>query len=151
MSVINTPPQDRLPIKTILAERDSELIKNALMRELSRDGQAYFIHNSVETIHKVADEIRALLPNARVGVGHGQMPPDEIDSIFHLFKQGELDILVATTIVENGVDIPNANTILIDRSDAFGMADLYQLRGRVGRWNRPAYAYFLVPKNRELH
>lgn len=151
MSVINTPPQDRLPIKTILAERDFELIKNSLMRELSRDGQAYFIHNRVETIHKVADEIRALLPDARVGIVHGQMPPDEIDSIFHHFKQGELDILVATTIVENGIDIPNANTILIDRSDAFGMADLYQLRGRVGRWNRPAYAYFLIPKNRELH
>lgn len=150
MSVINTPPQDRLPIKTILAERESELIKNALMRELARDGQAYFIHNRVETIHKIADEIRALLPDAKIGVGHGQMPADEIDAIFHRFKQGEIDILVATTIVENGVDIPNANTILIDRADAFGMADLYQLRGRVGRWNRPAYAYFLVPKNREL-
>lgn len=150
MSVINTPPQDRLPIKTILAERDPELIKNALMRELARDGQAYFIHNRVETIHKVAEELRTLLPNARIVVGHGQMPPDEIDAIFHQFKQGEVDILVATTIVENGVDIPNANTILIDRADAFGMADLYQLRGRVGRWNRPAYAYFLVPKNRSL-
>ena len=150
MSVINTPPQDRLPIKTILAEKDPELIKNALLRELARDGQAYFIHNRVETIHKVADEIRALLPAARVEVGHGQMPPDAIDAIFHRFKQGEIDILVATTIVENGVDIPNANTILIDRADTFGMADLYQLRGRVGRWNRPAYAYFLVPKNRSL-
>jgi transcription-repair coupling factor (superfamily II helicase) len=150
MSVINTPPQDRLPIKTILAERDPELIKNALMRELARDGQAYFIHNRVETIHKVANELRTLLPHARIVVGHGQMPPDEIDAIFHQFKQGEADILVATTIVENGVDIPNANTILIDRADAFGMADLYQLRGRVGRWNRPAYAYFLVPKNRSL-
>ena len=150
MSVINTPPQDRLPIKTILAEKDSELIKNALLRELARDGQAYFIHNRVETIHKIADEIRALLPAARIEVGHGQMPPDALDAIFHRFKQGEIDILVATTIVENGVDIPNANTILIDRADAFGMADLYQLRGRVGRWNRPAYAYFLVPKNRSL-
>lgn len=150
MSIINTPPQDRLPIKTILAERDPELTKNALLRELARDGQAYFIHNRVETIYKVADEIRTLLPSARVAVGHGQMPPDEIDAIFHQFKQGEVDILVATTIVENGVDIPNANTILIDRADAFGMADLYQLRGRVGRWNRPAYAYFLIPKNREL-
>lgn len=150
MSVINTPPQDRLPIKTILAGRDQELIKNALLRELSRDGQAYFIHNRVETIHNIADELRALLPAARIGVGHGQMPPDEIDAIFHSFKQGDIDILVATTIVENGIDIPNANTILIDRADTFGMADLYQLRGRVGRWIRTAYAYFLVPKNRSL-
>ncbi|WP_194847260.1 transcription-repair coupling factor [Candidatus Neptunochlamydia vexilliferae] len=150
MSVINTPPQDRLPIKTILAERDDELIKNALLREMARDGQVYFIHNRVETIHKVADHIRTLVPNARVIVGHGQMTPDEIDMIFHQFKEGEADILVATTIVENGIDIPNANTILIDRADAFGMAALYQLRGRVGRWNRPAYAYFLVPKNRTL-
>ncbi|MCB1107608.1 MAG: transcription-repair coupling factor [Chlamydiia bacterium] len=151
MSVINTPPQDRLPIKTILAERDGEVIKNALLRELARDGQAYFIHNRVETIYKIAEELRALIPNARIAVGHGQMPPEELDIIFHQFKKHEIDILVATTIVENGIDIPNANTILIDRSDAFGMADLYQLRGRVGRWNRPAYAYFLVPKNRELH
>ncbi len=150
MSVINTPPQDRLPIKTILAEREPELIKNALLRELARDGQAYFIHNRVETIYKIAEELRTLLPAARIAVGHGQMSPNEIDAIFHSFKQGEIDILVATTIVENGVDISNANTILIDRADAFGMADLYQLRGRVGRWNRPAYAYFLVPKNRSL-
>jgi len=91
-----------------------------------------------------------MLPDARVAVGHGQMPSHNLDVIFHQFKNGELDILVATTIVENGVDIPNANTILIDRADTFGMADLYQLRGRVGRWNRPAYAYFLIPRNREL-
>ncbi len=150
MSVINTPPQDRLPIKTILAEREEELIKNALLREMARDGQVYFIHNRVETIHKVADQIRTLVPNARVIVGHGQMSPDEIDTIFHQFKEGKADVLVATTIVENGIDIPNANTILVDRADTFGMAALYQLRGRVGRWNRPAYAYFLVPKNRTL-
>ncbi|MEM8727867.1 MAG: transcription-repair coupling factor, partial [Chlamydiota bacterium] len=150
LSVINTPPQDRLPIKTIIAERDSKLIKNGLLRELARDGQAYFIHNRVETIHKIADEIRSLLPTATVEVGHGQLSSDALDAIFHRFKQGEIDILVATTIVENGVDIPNANTILIDRADTFGMADLYQLRGRVGRWNRPAYAYFLVPKHRSL-
>ena len=150
MSVINTPPQDRLPIKTILAEREGELIKNALLRELARDGQAYFIHNRVESIYKIVEEIEKLVPAAKVAAVHGQMPADSIDAIFQAFKDGETDVLVATTIIENGIDIPNANTILIDRADAYGMADLYQLRGRVGRWSRPAYAYFLIPKNREL-
>ncbi len=150
ISVINTPPQDRLPIKTILAERDPPLIQNALMRELSRDGQAIFIHNRVESIFQVSDELQKLLPQARIATGHGQMPSDEIDTVFHAFKKGEADILVATTIIENGIDIPNANTIFIDRADKFGLADLYQLRGRVGRWNRPAYAYFLIPKGKEL-
>lgn len=150
ISVINTPPQDRLPIKSLIAERESQLIKNALLRELSRDGQAFFIHNRVETIFRIADEIQNLLPEARVVTGHGQMSAEELDSVFHAFKSGQADILVATTIIENGIDIPNANTILIDRSDTFGLADLYQMRGRVGRWNRPAYAYFLVPKAREL-
>jgi transcription-repair coupling factor (superfamily II helicase) len=150
ISVINTPPQDRLPIKSLIAERDLQLIKNALLRELSRDGQAYFIHNRVETIFRISEEIQNLLPEARVVAGHGQMSADELDSVFHSFKSGQADILVATTIVENGIDIPNANTILIDRADTFGLADLYQMRGRVGRWNRPAYAYFLVPRAREL-
>ena len=150
VSVINTPPQDRLPIKSHIVERQPTVIQNALLRELSRDGQAYFIHNRVETINKVAEELQKLVPQARIVVGHGQMSADELDKVYHLFKRGDADILVATTIVENGVDIPNANTILIDRSDTFGLADLYQLRGRVGRWNRPAYAYFLVPFRREL-
>ncbi|MBI2742824.1 MAG: transcription-repair coupling factor [Chlamydiales bacterium] len=150
ISTINTPPQDRLPIKTIIIERESSTIHNALLRELSRDGQAFFIHNRVETIFNVTDEIQKLLPQAQIVTGHGGMSSDELDTVFHAFKKGSADILVATTIVENGVDIPNANTIIIDRADTFGLADLYQLRGRVGRWNRPAYAYFLVPKQREL-
>lgn len=150
ISVINTPPQDRLPIKTILVERDPATVTNALLRELSRDGQVYFIHNRVESIYQVSDELKKLMPQARVVTGHGQMNLDEIDTVFHTFKKGDADILVATTIVENGIDIPNANTILIDRADQFGLSDLYQLRGRVGRWNRPAYAYFLVPRLREL-
>lgn len=149
ISVINTPPQDRLPIKSIITKRDLPLIKNALLRELSRDGQAYFIHNRVETIFRVTEEIQKLLPEARIVTGHGQMSADELDTVFHSFKSGQADILVATTIIENGIDIPNANTILIDRADTFGLADLYQMRGRVGRWNRPAYAYFLIP-GREL-
>jgi len=150
MSTISTPPQDRLPVKTIIAEMDNELITNALLRELSRGGQAFFIHNRIETIYGKADAIGKLVPSARIGVVHGQMDPDDIDSIFHRFKVGEIDLLFATTIVENGIDIPNANTILIDRADTYGLADLYQLRGRVGRWNRAAYAYFLIPKNAKL-
>jgi transcription-repair coupling factor (superfamily II helicase) len=150
MSVINTPPQDRLPIKSIIAETDPELIQNALMRELSRGGQAFFIHNRVETIYGKANDLQKLVPAARVGVVHGQMDADDIDVLFHRFKQGEIDLLFATTIIENGIDIPNANTILIDRADTYGLADLYQLRGRVGRWNRAAYAYFLIPKHVRL-
>lgn len=150
MSVISTPPQDRVPIKTVIAEPSDQLLRTALLRELARDGQAYVIHNRVETIFDLASKIKDLLPKARVVVGHGQMSADELDTVFHAFKSGRADILVATTIVENGIDIPNANTILIDRADRFGLADLYQLRGRVGRWNRRAYAYFLVPNQRTL-
>lgn len=150
MSVIATPPQDRLPIKTVLAEPSDNTLKTALLRELARDGQAYIIHNRVETIFAVADRIKTMLPQARIAVGHGQMSSKEIDEVFHAFKSGRADILIATTIVENGIDIPNANTILIDRADTFGLADLYQLRGRVGRWNRRAYAYFLVNNLRVL-
>lgn len=150
MSVISTPPQDRLPVKTILAETDPELIQNALLREFARGGQAFYIHNRVESIYTRAEQVQKLVPNARIGVVHGQMDADAVDSIFHKFKQGEIDLLFATTIVENGVDIPNANTILIDKADTYGLADLYQLRGRVGRWNRAAYAYFLTAKNVRL-
>lgn len=148
MSIINTPPQDRLPIKTVITEPNDNILKNALLRELTRDGQAYYIHNRVETLTDVASHIKQLLPGARVATVHGQMTSDAIDQVFHAYKSGKIDILVATTIVENGIDIPNANTMLIDNADHFGLADLYQLRGRVGRWNKRAYAYFLV---RRLH
>ncbi|MBN2479738.1 MAG: transcription-repair coupling factor [Parachlamydiales bacterium] len=150
MSIINTPPQDRLPIKTILSENDDEVIKNAILRELSRNGQVFFIHNRVESIHLRAKHIQSLIPNVKIQIVHGQMSSDAVDEIFHKFKKGEIDILFSTTIVENGIDIPNANTILIDRADAFSLADLYQLRGRVGRWNRSSYAYFLTPKRKEV-
>ena len=150
MSVISTPPQDRLPVKTIIAETDMDLIQNALLREFSRGGQAFYIHNRVETIFQRAEQIEKLIPAARIGVVHGQMDSDDIDPVFHKFQHGELELLFATTIVENGIDIPNANTILIDRADTYGLADLYQLRGRVGRWNRAAYAYFLIQKNANL-
>lgn len=150
LSTINTPPQDRLPIKTVIADPDDFVIQTALMRELNRDGQAYFIHNRVETIYEAAEKLKRLVPKAKIVVGHGQMSGDEIDLVFHSFKKGDADILVATSIVENGIDIPNANTILIDNASMFGISDLYQLRGRVGRWNRRAYAYFLIPTKRSM-
>jgi transcription-repair coupling factor (superfamily II helicase) len=150
MSVINTPPQDRLPIKTMIVEPNVKVMQQALQRELAREGQVYIIHNRVETIYEYAASIQTLVPQARIIVGHGQMSAEEIDHVFHTFKQGNADILVSTTIVENGVDIANANTILIDRADRFGLSDLYQLRGRVGRWNRPAFAYFMIKKFHQL-
>jgi len=150
ISVINTPPHDRLPIKTIISKREDHVIKNALLRELMRDGQTFFLHNRVESIDQVATQLKKLVPLARILVAHGQMPSREIDTVFHAFRQGEADILVATTIIESGIDIPNANTILIDRADHFGLADLYQIRGRVGRWKRRAYAYLLIPKSGRL-
>ncbi|MBT3394195.1 MAG: transcription-repair coupling factor [Waddliaceae bacterium] len=147
MSTVNTPPHDRLPIQTVVCEGLDDIMQAALLRELSRDGQAFVIHNRVETIYNMADRIQKLLPQARIIVAHGQMHADAINTAFHTFREGKADILLATTIVENGVDVPNANTIIVDRSDMFGLAALYQLRGRVGRWNRQAYAYFLVPNN----
>ena len=150
ISVINTPPYDRIPIKTVITEPTDQLLKEALIRELSRDGQAYVIHNRVETIYSMADRIGKLVPQAKIVVGHGQMSSKELDGVFHAFKSGQADILVATSIVENGIDIPHANTILIDRADHFGLADLYQLRGRVGRWNRQSFCYFLIKKIHSL-
>jgi transcription-repair coupling factor (superfamily II helicase) len=150
LSIISTPPMDRLPIQTILAEYDTDVIAHALKREYLRDGQSFFIHNRVETIAEKAAEIQKLLPEATIAICHGQMPADLIDKVFHTFKSGQIDILVATTIVESGIDIPTANTILIENAHQFGIADLYQLRGRVGRWNRSAYAFLLLPKNRTL-
>ncbi|MFY7842607.1 MAG: transcription-repair coupling factor [Rhabdochlamydiaceae bacterium] len=150
ISVINTPPQDRLPIKSIIAEKDPTLIQNALIRELSRGGQAYFIHNRVDNLPKIAENLKTQVPQAKISVAHGQMDPQDLEQTFLSFKKGETNILLATTIIENGVDIPNANTILIDQADSFGLADLYQMRGRVGRWNKPAYAYFLTAPRKVL-
>lgn len=144
VSTIYTPPQDRLPIKSVIIEPNEQILQTALLRELSRGGQSYVIHNRVETLFEMAAHIQKLVPNGRVIAAHGQMDGDEIDEKFHAFKQGRADILVATTIVESGIDIPNANTIIIDQADKFGIADLYQLRGRVGRWNRRAFCYFVV-------
>lgn len=150
LSVINTPPRDRQHVATIIAPASDELIQAALLRELHRQGQIFVIHNRVESLPLWQERLQRLIPQARIAMAHGQMNAESIDSVFHSFKSGEADILLATSIVENGIDIPNANTLIVDRSDAFGLSDLHQLRGRVGRWNRKAFAYFLYPPSRVL-
>lgn len=147
MSTIETPPQDRLPVETIVIPFDEEAIRNALRRELNRQGQIYFLHNRVGTINTMAQRIQKLVPDARIVVGHGQMEARELESVMRTFINGEADILVSTTIIESGIDIPNANTIIIDRADRFGLSELYQLRGRVGRYKHQAYAYLLLPRH----
>ncbi len=150
MSVIETPPKDRMAIQTVVATWDDKLIRNALEQELDRDGQIYFVHNRVETIWEIAAKLQELVPKARIIVGHGQMSEGELEKVMLKFMHHEADILVATTIIENGLDIPLCNTILINRADRFGLSELYQLRGRVGRSNRRAYAYLLIPSDIEL-
>ena len=150
MSVIQTPPEERQPIKTYVTADEDGLIKEAITRELQRGGQVYFVHNRVRTIEKAADRVRELVPNARVTVGHGQMQEDQLAEVMVAFESAKFDVLVCTTIIESGLDIPNVNTIIIERSDRFGLAQLYQLRGRVGRSGRRAYAYFLYDPRRSL-
>ncbi|BAE80911.1 transcription-repair coupling factor-superfamily II helicase [Chlamydia felis Fe/C-56] len=145
LSLITMPPLDRLPVSTFILEHNDETLSAALRHELLRGGQAYVIHNRIESIFRLGNTIRTLVPEARIAVAHGQMSSDELASIFQKFKDQEINVLVATALIENGIDIPNANTILVDQADKFGMADLYQMKGRVGRWNRKAYCYFLVP------
>ena len=150
MSVIETPPKDRMAIQTVVASWDDKLIQSALEQELERGGQAYFVHNRVESIWEIAAKLQELVPKARIIVGHGQMSEGELEKVMLKFMHHEADILVATTIIENGLDIPLCNTILINRADRLGLSELYQLRGRVGRSNRRAYAYLLVPREIEL-
>ena len=150
MSVIETPPKDRMAIQTIVAKFDEKLIRTAVEMELERGGQIYFVHNRVETIYDIATKIRELAPQARIVIGHGQLPEAELERVMLAFMNHEYDVLVATSIIENGLDIPLANTIIINRSDRHGLSELYQLRGRVGRSNRRAYAYLLIPPETEL-
>ena len=150
MSLIETPPRDRLAIQTVVAPFKEELVRSAIENELARDGQVYFIHNRVESIYSLGTMVQKLVPKARVVVGHGQMGEKELESVMLKFIREEADVLVATTIVENGLDIPRANTILINRADRLGLAELYQLRGRVGRSSQRAYAYLLVPPETTL-
>jgi len=150
MSVIETPPKDRMAIQTVVAKFDEKLIRSAIEVELERNGQVYFVHNRVESIYEIAARIQELAPTARVVVAHGQMSEGDLEKVMLAFMHHEFDVLVATTIIENGLDIPLANTILINRAERHGLSELYQLRGRVGRSNRRAYAYLLIPPENEL-
>ena len=145
MSTIQTPPQERLPVETIVAPFDKALIRQAILHELNREGQVFFLHNRVLTIERMRHRLINWVPEARVAMAHGQMHEKELAGVMRSFVQGEYDVLLCTTIIESGVDIPNVNTILIDRADRFGLSELYQLRGRVGRYKHKAYAYLLVP------
>ncbi len=150
MSLVSTPPKNRLPIETYIMEWSREVIENAILRELSRDGQVYFVHNRVESIMQIANYIQETVPHARICVAHGQMAEHDLEQIMLRFIRHEYDILVATSIIENGLDIPNVNTIVINRADHFGLSQLYQLRGRVGRDRHRAYCYLLVPSKKGL-
>lgn len=151
LSVINTPPQNRLPIKTIVVEYNEDLIRQAVLRETGRKGQVFFLHNRVQDIEKVRMRLASMLPQGtRIAIGHGQMHPKSLEAVMASFLRVEIDCLVCTMIIESGIDIPNVNTIFVNNAQEFGLADLHQLRGRVGRFNRAAYAYFLVPRNKML-
>ena len=147
MSTIDTAPLNRLPVQTAVCPYNEELIARAIERELARNGQVFFLHNRVSSIHKMAETLQRLAPKARIVVGHGQMDKSDLECVMRDFINGKADILLSTTIIESGIDIPNANTIIIDRADRFGLADLYQLRGRVGRGGHRAYAYLLLPED----
>ena len=150
ISNLETPPPDRLAIETRIVRFDSQLIRNAILRELNREGQIYFVHNRVQNIQDIADRVKKIAPEARVAVGHGQMSGDELEEAMLRFVRREADVLVATTIIESGLDIPNANTIFINQADNYGLADLHQLRGRVGRYKHRAYAYMLLDADRQV-
>jgi len=150
LSVIETPPRGRLAIQTTVAPFSQSLIQSAILQEMERHGQTYFVHNRVESIHSMAALVARLVPTARIGVTHGQMRERELERVMLKFMQGHYDVLVSTALIENGLDIPRANTLIVNRADRFGLADLYQLRGRVGRSDRRAYAYFLIPAEESL-
>jgi len=150
MSTMETPPEQRLPIKTYVAQYDDRLIREAVLRELERNGQVFMVHNRVQSIAYVADKLRSVVPEAKIAVAHGQMPEAELEAVMADFTQGKSDILVSTTIIESGLDMPNVNTLIVNKADKFGLTQLYQLRGRVGRGANLAYAYFLYDKDKQL-
>jgi len=150
MSTMETPPDQRLPIKTYVARYDERLVREAVLRELERNGQVFFVHNRVESIEYIAEKLQSLIPEARISIAHGRMPEGELERVMSDFSQDKSDLLVCTTIIESGLDIPNVNTLIVNRADRFGLTQLYQLRGRVGRGASLAYAYFLYEKGRML-
>ncbi len=151
ISVINTPPQNRLPIKTVVVEYDADLVSQAIKRELTRKGQVFFLHNRILGLEKVKQKmVLGLGANVRIAIAHGQMAAKLLEKVMSDFINGDIDVLVSTMIIESGIDIPNANTIIVNNAHMFGLSDLHQLRGRVGRFNRSAYAYFMVPQNASL-
>jgi len=150
MSTMETPPEERLPIKTYVSEESSELVREAILRETDRNGQVFLLHNRVKDIEYYAHKVRELVPEATVRVGHGQMPEAELESVMSDFAGGKFEVLVCTTIIESGIDLPNVNTLIVDRADTFGLSQLYQLRGRIGRGSHRAYAYFMVPRGKQL-
>jgi transcription-repair coupling factor (superfamily II helicase) len=145
LSIIDTPPVDRQAIRTYVTRFDDDLIRDAIMRELRRGGQVYFVHNRVQSIDAMAEFLQRLVPQAKIGVGHGQMPEKELERVMIDFIEGRTNLLVCTTIIENGIDISTANTMIVNRADCFGLSQLYQLRGRVGRSHQRAYAYLMIP------
>lgn len=147
LSTLITPPNERLPVKTMIAPYNEKVIADAVKYEMARSGQIFYLHNRVKTIDETAVKLQALLPDCKIGVAHGQMGEKELENVMNEFQHGKIDCLVASTIIESGLDIPNANTMIIERADRFGLSQLYQLRGRVGRWKHQAYAYMLLPKN----
>jgi transcription-repair coupling factor (superfamily II helicase) len=150
MSVIETPPENRLPIKTYVAEYNERLVREAILRELERNGQVFFVHNRVQGITVIAERLKKLVPESSIDIAHGQMPEEVLEKVMLKFQRGEIDILVCTTIIESGLDLPNANTLIVNRADRFGLTQLYQLRGRIGRGSNLAYAYFLYDKESRL-
>jgi transcription-repair coupling factor (superfamily II helicase) len=150
ISIIEDPPEERQPVETFVMEYNAEIIRDAIRREISRSGQIFYLYNRVDSILKKAAELQVLVPDARIAVGHGQMDEKELEDIIYDFINGNYDILVCTTIIESGLDMPNVNTIIIEDADRMGLAQLYQLRGRVGRSNRLAYAYITYRKDKVL-
>jgi transcription-repair coupling factor (superfamily II helicase) len=150
ISNLETPPEDRLAVETRVGRFDPELVRHAVLRELNRDGQIFFVHNRIHDIEVIARRLREIVPEARLEIGHGQMPEGELEEVMLRFVDHRFDILLATTIVESGLDIPNANTIFINEADRYGLADLHQLRGRVGRYKHRAYCYVLIDPNQSL-